>query len=160
MLLPSFLGTVVALAATAAAFAGCTDCSNNSTEPYIDVPAPWTLKGTVYSTFLLPGLGIPLDGKLPEKAFPPRERQFPESIEGNYTGKIGIIQVVHYSESPVGPYDEMFIIPGFFEHEKGGKVVENLRASRIHVSHKYVTWTSRRSESSRLRPCASIKHRC
>ena len=87
----------------------CTVCTNESPEPITSELPPWTLKGTIYSFFLLPGLGIPLDSKLPRKAFPPFERQYPASIAGDYQGTLGMIQVIRYTESPVCPYDEFLM---------------------------------------------------
>jgi hypothetical protein len=139
------LATVLSAGLTVIA---CTNCTNESPEPYTIQPPPWTLKGTVYGAFLLPGLGVPLDNVLPKKAFAPLERQFPYAVAGNYTGKIGMIQVVRYSESPVGPYDEMFIIPGFFEYLRDGEIKEGVRVSRIYVSQKYCVWNSRKGEIS------------
>ncbi|CAK4032721.1 Hypothetical predicted protein [Lecanosticta acicola] len=136
-------GAFAALLASVVAEPGCNNCTNESTDPYVLVPAPWTLKGTIYSTFLLPGLGVPLDLTLPNKTFPPLERQYPNSTAGTYVGEIGIIQLVRYTESPVGPYDEMFIVPGFYDYQRGGKTERNLRISRIYVSQKYSVWNAR-----------------
>lgn len=141
-----FWGAFAALLVSVVAEPGCTNCTNESPDPYVSVPAPWSLKGTIYSFFLLPGLGVPLDLVLPNKTYPPLERQYPFAIEGNYTGTIGIIQVVRYTETPVGPYDEMFVIPGFYDYDREGKKETNLRISRIYVSQKYSVWNARRSE--------------
>lgn len=127
--------------------AACTNCTNSSPEPITLSPAPWTLHGDVYGLFLLPGLGIPLVGNhLPVKAFGPLERKYPESIAGKFIGKLGMIQVIRYTDSPVGPYDEMLIIPGFFEFEEEGKRREAVRVSRIYVSQKFTAWNGRKSE--------------
>ncbi|GIZ38210.1 hypothetical protein CKM354_000163300 [Cercospora kikuchii] len=126
-----------------AAEPGCNNCTNESPDPYVGVPAPWDLKGDIYTFFLLPGLGIPLDNQLPKKAFPPLERQFPSAVEGDYKGTLGMVQIVRYTESPVGPYDEMFIVPGYFEYDRDGKKKRGVRVSRIYVSQKYPVWTSR-----------------
>ncbi|GJC92510.1 hypothetical protein ColKHC_01336 [Colletotrichum higginsianum] len=86
---------------------------NNSTAPIELAPAPWTLKGTVYSlTF------VPLSNELPVKAFPPLERQYPSAVEGKYVGLVGMIQIIRYTESPVGPYDELLIVPGYFNYNR------------------------------------------
>lgn len=63
-------------------------------------------------------------------------------------GKIGMIQVLRYTESPVGPYDELLIIPGFFEYENEGEKEEGVRVSRIYVSQKYTCWNGRVSKFS------------
>ncbi|KAM3422293.1 hypothetical protein BST61_g2652 [Cercospora zeina] len=127
-----------------AAEPGCNNCTNDSPDPFKDVPAPWDLKGDIYTFFLLPGVGIPLDNKLPKKAFPPLERQYPSAIAGEFQGELGMVQIVRYTESPVGPYDEMFIVPGFFQYDRDGQKKRGVRVSRIYVSQKYPAWTSRR----------------
>jgi hypothetical protein len=108
------------------------------------VPAPWTLKGTIYSFFLLPALGVSLDGSLPIKAFPPLERQDPNATAG-FKGRLGMIQLIRYTESPVGPYDEMLIVPGYFQTPVDES--EQVRVSRIYVSQKYTNWNGRYSKS-------------
>ncbi|KAF2214709.1 hypothetical protein CERZMDRAFT_36547 [Cercospora zeae-maydis SCOH1-5] len=127
----------------------CSNCTNESPDPIEHVPAPWTLKGDIYGSFLLPTLGIPLFGansaSLPKKAFPPLERKHPESIAGEYTGRLGMFQVLRYTETPVGPYDELLIIPGFFSFENNGKREEMTRVSRIYVSQKYTAWNGRKN---------------
>lgn len=118
---------------------------NNSTAPIELAPAPWTLKGTVYSITY-----IPLSTKLPTKAFAPLERQYASAVEGEYVGILGQIQIIRYTDSPVGPYDELLIVPGFFKYNHtspSGKLEErkNLRVSRIYVSQKYTNWNGRMS---------------
>ncbi|EUC39830.1 hypothetical protein COCMIDRAFT_110435 [Bipolaris oryzae ATCC 44560] len=116
---------------------------NNSTAPIELAPAPWTLKGTVYSITY-----VPLSTKLPTKAFAPLERQYASAVEGEYIGILGQIQIIRYTDSPVGPYDELLIVPGFFKYNHttpSGKVEErkNVRVSRIYVSQKYTCWNGR-----------------
>lgn len=55
-----------------------------------------------------------------------------------------MVQVIRYSETPVGPYDEMLMIPGKFEYpdEKGGTRA-NLRITRIYVSQEKTCWNGR-----------------
>ncbi|KAK2764222.1 hypothetical protein CKAH01_15762 [Colletotrichum kahawae] len=121
-----------------AAFAGLSAAQwdNNSTAPIELAPAPWTLKGTVYSVTL-----VPLSNDLPKKAFPPLERQYASATEGEYLGILGMIQIIRYTESPVGPYDELLIVPGFFKYnhtnaEGAREEKKNVRVSRISVSQK------------------------
>lgn len=140
--LPILAGSLTAVSA----YIGCDNCTNESTEPYKLAPAPWNLTGTIYTAFLLPGLGVSLDGDLPKKAFPPLEREHSDPAKGDFVGLIGTIQVVRYTDSPVGPYDEMFIIPGFFDYEVNGQTERNLRVSRIYVSQKYCVWNARKSK--------------
>ncbi|KAK2036551.1 hypothetical protein LZ31DRAFT_483416 [Colletotrichum somersetense] len=117
---------------------------NNSSAPIEPAPAPWILKGTVYAiTF------VPPSAHLPTKAFPPLERQFASATEGEYLGRLGMIQIIRYTESPVGPYDELLIVPGFFNYNYTepasglSKERTNVRVSRIYVSQKYTCWSGR-----------------
>ncbi|KAK1982020.1 hypothetical protein LZ30DRAFT_591432 [Colletotrichum cereale] len=117
---------------------------NNSSAPIEPAPAPWTLKGTVYAiTF------VPPSTDLPTKAFAPLERQFASATEGEFIGGLGMIQIIRYTESPVGPYDELLIVPGFFKYnhtEAASGIAQertNVRVSRIYVSQKYTCWNGR-----------------
>jgi hypothetical protein len=119
------------------------DWTNNSTEPIEAVPPPWKAKGTVYSILFLP-----ISQTLPTKAFAPLERQHASAMEGEFQGELGSIQIIRYKESPVGPYDEMFVIPGFWKYnhtdsEGNRKEQKNVRISRIYVSQKYTAWNGR-----------------
>lgn len=116
------------------------------TEPIVHAPAPWTLKGDVYiASFFLRA------GSLPEHAYSPLEGASsyagPES--GKHCGGPAQFQVIRYTESPVGPYDELIVCPGFYEYEveEGGKrkTKKNVRISRIYVSQKYTCWNGRHS---------------
>lgn len=65
-------------------------------------------------------------------------------------GGLGMIQVIRYSESPVGPYDELLVVPGNFEHpfaqKEGSKNSNNLRLTRIYVSQERTCWNGRTSK--------------
>lgn len=131
-------------AASAANTHVCNNCTNESPEPIVRVPGPWELHGTIYSFFLLPALGISLDGQLPKKAFPPLERENPSAIAGDFQGLLGMIQIIRYTDSPVGPYDEFLLIPGFFGYNgPDGSQESNVRVSRIYVSQKYTARNGR-----------------
>ncbi|TDZ22920.1 hypothetical protein Cob_v004410 [Colletotrichum orbiculare MAFF 240422] len=136
---PSMLTLLAGLAGLAS---GQTTESTVAIQP---VPAPWTLKGTVYSITLLPH-----SADLPTKAFPPLERQNTLALQGEFLGRLGMIQVIRYTESPVGPYDELLVVPGFFKYNRtneAGRGVEkeNVRVSRIYVSQKYTCWNGRKN---------------
>jgi hypothetical protein len=114
--------------------------TNDSPEPIERVPAPWTLRGDIYgATF------VPLTG-LPTKAYPPLERQYVSEAYGKFIGGIGMIQVIRYTESPVGPYDELLIIPGFFNYDGPNGPRKNVQITRIYVSQKYTCWNGRTSK--------------
>jgi hypothetical protein len=123
------------------------------------VPAPWTLKGTIYSFFLY---STSKDAKLvsSEKSFLFSPLEATSSFsDGRFIGGLGSVQVIRYSESPVGPYDELVIIPGNFEHSKAhdgsnassvSKKRSNLRITRIYVSQVGTCWNGRKSMSHGL----------
>ncbi|KAI0553787.1 hypothetical protein F4679DRAFT_436434 [Xylaria curta] len=113
--------------------------------PIVPVPAPWQLRGTVYVISFLSKAG-----KLPDHAYSPLERDSAyasPAVSGEHRGGISQFQVIRYTESPVGSYDELIVCPGFFnyETEEDGrrKVKKNARISRIYVSQKYTCWNGR-----------------
>merc|ERR1711862_127612 len=80
-----------------------------------DSPAPWTLKCEAY------GLPFKLKpGQLPPGLYHPLDT--PPEGPGNddFQGGVGMIQIVRYHDTPVGPYDELLIIPGSYA-VPGGK---------------------------------------
>ncbi|KAF2968785.1 hypothetical protein GQX73_g4839 [Xylaria multiplex] len=113
--------------------------------PIVPVPGPWKLKGTMYIVSFSSKAG-----KLPDHAYSPLERDSTyasPAASGEHRGGIGQFQVIRYTESPVGPYDELIICPGDFEYdvEVSGKRErkESPRISRIYVSQKYTCWNGR-----------------
>jgi hypothetical protein len=54
-------------------------------------------------------------------------------------------QIIRYTDSPVGPYDELVLVPGKFEYEHGGKR-SNAKVSRIYVSQEKACYNGRKSE--------------
>ncbi|KAI8635450.1 hypothetical protein F5Y19DRAFT_407830 [Xylariaceae sp. FL1651] len=89
-------------------------------------------------------------GKLPGHTYSPLERDSvyaSPAASGEHQGGISQFQVIRYTESPVGPYDELIVCPGYFKYEKeeGGrrKTKKNARISRIYVSQKYTCWNGR-----------------
>jgi hypothetical protein len=119
----------------------CEVCTNNSTEPIEPVLPPWFLDSTVYALPL-----VPLTA-LPAKAYSPLERNS-TATAGNFIGVIGAILIIRYNETPVGPYDELVIIPGYFEYPRTNadgtiEMRTNIRGSRFYVSQKYTCWNGR-----------------
>ncbi|PKS09644.1 hypothetical protein jhhlp_004263 [Lomentospora prolificans] len=113
------------------------------------VPAPWTLKGTVYQfAWWTPRAQAEA---MPTMAYSPLESSSSFSApEGSKPlGGLSVVQIIRYTDSPVGPYDELLVIPGFHEYaiddEKTGKRVtkRNARITRIYVSQKYTCWNGR-----------------
>jgi hypothetical protein len=117
-------------------------------KPIVPVPAPWKLKGDVYiANFYTKA------GELPDFAYSPLEgsSSFAGPEAGKHVGGPSQFQIIRYTDTPVGTYDELIICPGFFEYEveEGGKrrKRKNARVTRIYVSQKYTCWNGRRSKS-------------
>lgn len=56
-----------------------------------------------------------------------------------------MIQLLRYTETPVGTYDELALLPGAFdtpvgEKRRGGKMKQNSRITAIWVSQKVTCW--------------------
>lgn len=93
------------------------------------VPAPWRLKADMY------WLVLRLSNPLPPETYHPLDTAQYSSPASSFKGGFGMIQVIRYSESPVGPYDELMIIPGEYEVPGGEqKGRSKVRVSRIYVS--------------------------
>ena len=53
---------------------------------------------------------------------------------GAYKGGLCLLQIIRYTETPVGPYDEMVLVPGEFGTlDQNG---QNMRITRIYVSQR------------------------
>jgi hypothetical protein len=111
------------------------------------ISPPWTLKATIYIFvfYISPSSAL----SLPSFTFSPLEATSPFAA-GKAKGGMGMVQVIRYSESPVGPYDELLLAPGEFEYEvqQGEQKVKksNLMITRIWVSQKQTCWNGRKSE--------------
>ncbi|KAI1871381.1 uncharacterized protein JN550_004375 [Neoarthrinium moseri] len=141
MLFGSFSWALLSSLVTKTVANGSGGCwTNNCTDPIELVPAPWTLHGT--------GWAIPLPAalSLPEKTDSPLERQQgSKATAGLYTGIVGAIQMIRYTDTPVGPYDEFVLIPGAFTYSGPylGLPQTDLRVSRMYVSQKYTCYNGR-----------------
>ena len=56
-----------------------------------------------------------------------------------------MVQLLRYTETPVGPYDELAVLPGAFDTPvgdkgRGGKMKQNSRITAIWVSQKDTCW--------------------
>lgn len=108
-------------------------------------PAPWlNLSVTTYifcfwsKSPLLEYAYAPLEGA--SSFADPKE-------SGAFKGGLSMIEVVRYNDTPVGPYDEIVLVPGFFEipgtEGKNGKRKQMPRCTRIYVSQKDTLWNGR-----------------
>lgn len=131
---------------------GITAASNPPTPPgdIVAVPPPWKLKATVWMFAFYTSKEQAQN--LPDMAYSPLEgsSDFPTAGGSKPRGGMSMIQLISYSDTPVGPYDELILAPGFHEYEveENGKRVKkrNARVTRIYVSQKYTTWNGRISE--------------
>jgi hypothetical protein len=124
----------------------CGTCTNDSPSPIQPVPPPWLLKATVYA------LPIPPAFPLPIKAHSPLKRNS-TAMQGDYIGSLGAMLIVRYSEAPVGPYDELVLLPGYFEYPRtladgSVEIRRTIRGTRFYVSQKYTYWNGRISMCS------------
>lgn len=105
------------------------------------VPAPWTCKCETY--WLLLTLRSPLS---PAIYAPLEAIHAPIASNNAFKGGLGMIQIVRYLDTPVGPYDELLVIPGNFqtpcEIQKGKP---RLRIPRIYVSEREAMYNGRRN---------------
>ncbi|KAK0122533.1 hypothetical protein ONS96_009575 [Cadophora gregata f. sp. sojae] len=120
--------------------------------PPVVALAPWTLKGTIYSFmfYISPSSAKKLQ---PQKSllYSPLEASSSFS-DGKLIGGLASVQIIRYTESPVGPYDEFILVPGKFEYEADSKdkdgnlkkeMKQNLRVTRIYVSQEATCWNGR-----------------
>ena len=122
--------------------------ASRSTERSLPLaPPPWTCNATVYtlSHYHSASTTLPLD-----IAFDPLELHAPsfssEKETGKYVGGLGFTQIIRYSETPVGTYDELLILPGFFSHVgSDGKKREDARVTGIWVSQEATLMNGRKN---------------
>lgn len=139
---------------------------SNNDELIVPAPAPWELKGTVYMLSFWTSKTSTAEVKanfnderqlgLPPIAYSLLESKSPfvdPAASGEHIGGLSQFQIIRYTESPLGPYDELIICPGFFAYEKDDtkgkrKKMKNPRITRIYVSQKSTCWNGRKSECS------------
>ncbi|PFH58720.1 hypothetical protein XA68_13318 [Ophiocordyceps unilateralis] len=112
-------------------------------EPIELIPPPWRVTGDIYC-FSFWSSGAAARNMPAHHAFSPLEAADPSfaSPPGSKpAGGLGMIQIIRYHDSPVGPYDEMLVVPGSFDwvrRRPDGReeVGRNPRISRIYVSQR------------------------
>ena len=111
----------------------------NSSSPIKIARPPWTCHYTAYfgSFYVSANSGLPRD-----VAYEPLEASHAQFAEaGVWKGGLAMIQLLRYSSTPVGPYDEMILLPGKFD-VPGGHGSYN-RITRIYVSQRDTTYNGR-----------------
>lgn len=82
-------------------------------------PAPWTLTGKGYILLY----------RFP-RTFVEEKTHVPEFLKGRFAGGFGALMLVDYASSNAGPYGELLMIPGKFNHN--GRKIYSI--SKIYVS--------------------------
>ncbi|PHH63362.1 hypothetical protein CDD81_6059 [Ophiocordyceps australis] len=125
--------------------------------PLEAIPPPWHVRGDVYCISFWSGSKT---SSLPAHAFSPLEAGSPFAggvADSNHVPRgLGMIQIIRYHESPVGPYDEMLLVPGSFGWSGAGaaeaagagagktrRVGRSPRISRMYVSDRRACYNGR-----------------
>ena len=118
------------------------------------LPPPWKLRGTIYTFPFWTNKSEIAAANDAGLTYSPLEANsaFASAEAGKHLGGMSLIQIIRYSESPAGPYDELILSTGSFEYaveEADGKRVKkrHLRITRIYVSHKSTCWNGRKSKA-------------
>ncbi|ROV92959.1 hypothetical protein VMCG_09014 [Cytospora schulzeri] len=113
-------------------------------------PAPWKCTANVYAVYFYSSPKSKNATDIPIVAYSPLEKEssFTSPEAGHFAGGVGSFMIVQYSDTPVGPYDELVIIPGAYTYrvqDKSGKWMEkkNPRATRTYVSQKHTCFNGR-----------------
>ncbi|KAI9779112.1 MAG: hypothetical protein M1816_003756 [Peltula sp. TS41687] len=118
---------------------------NPSPNPIKQAPAPWTVKCEMYWMFYHGNT------TLPEDAYAPLEAQtasFSDPAKaGRFRGGLGMIQIVRYSDTPVGSYDELVLMPGVFDVSSAGSSTtkQHGRITRIYVDQRDTCYNGRKN---------------
>lgn len=89
-------------------------------------PAPWKATAEVYAAYFFPSTKSKIVAELDTIAYSPLEKEsfFASPEAGRLAGGIGSFMLVRYTDTPVGTYDELAIIPGSYTYQvqdKNGK---------------------------------------
>ena len=76
----------------------------NKTDNIKDAPAPWTLEGQVAYLFIHGSRAV-------QDSF----NENPDPVLSPFRGGLGGLMLVRYTDSPVGPYDELILVPGCYQ---------------------------------------------
>ncbi|KAL8673677.1 MAG: hypothetical protein Q9168_001892 [Polycauliona sp. 1 TL-2023] len=110
-------------------------------KPIKVAPPPWTLRYEAYvgAFYVSAKSGLPRD-----IAYEPLEASSAVTTEaGVWKGGMVMVQLLRYSSTPVGPYDEMILSPGNFEVPGGHG--SHPRITRIYVSQRDTTFNGRKN---------------
>ncbi|KAL1411768.1 hypothetical protein Q8F55_002735 [Vanrija albida] len=123
-----------------------------STTTPAPAPPPWSCRATVYTIPLWTTAGVAASPEFQAAAYAPLEAAAPFASSALSTpiGGLSMVQLIRYSSSPVGTYDEMLLIPGKFRYEVDGKdgkreSKDALRVTRIYVSQRDTCYNGRKN---------------
>ncbi|KAJ7640765.1 hypothetical protein DFH06DRAFT_1334488 [Mycena polygramma] len=102
------------------------------------IPAPWQLKGRSWTALVAP---LSKTTSFPA-GWCSGYQADTLSSGGEFIGGLGVIQIVSYSESPIGPYDELVYVPGRWKYSDGTKA---FRITQIYVSSKESAMNGRKN---------------
>ncbi|UPX13062.1 uncharacterized protein EKO05_0003590 [Ascochyta rabiei] len=113
----------------------------NAVHPVQRLPAPWVLGAESYMLFLRLR-------ELPRGLYDGLEEAWGDDGLGTFEGGLGAVVIVRYTDTPVGPYDELMLIPGNFSVPQPPnsplKIPKKaLRIARIYVSQRTTTYNGR-----------------
>ncbi|KAL8767651.1 MAG: hypothetical protein Q9209_005910 [Squamulea sp. 1 TL-2023] len=112
----------------------------NGSAPVKVVAPPWTCHYEAYvgAFYVSAKTGLPR-----ELAYEPLEASSAKFTEaGVWKGGMVMIQLLRYSSTPVGPYDEMILLPGNFDVPGGHG--SHIRITRIYVSQRDSAFNGRK----------------
>ena len=85
-------------------------------------PPPWTCHYTAYTLPFLTSSSSPVpNSKILAPLEASSETWVSERITGKFKGGVGFAQILRYTDTPVGTYDELVITPGAYEAPEGLK---------------------------------------
>ena len=106
-------------------------------------PPPWTCKADAY---LLPFSTSASAGLPSDKVYASLEAKSETWTSLKHKGGMGMAEIIRYRDTPVGPYDELVIMPGHFEAPEGiGFKGKYLSITGIWVSQKDTCMNGRRN---------------
>ena len=106
-------------------------------------PPPWATRNEAY------WLPLWLSNPLASGVYDQLEASSSECTTSGFTGGLGMIQIVRYTDTPCGSYDELLIIPGNFMVPGGSqKGKSRMRIARIYVSQHDTIYNGNTTVSS------------
>jgi hypothetical protein len=121
--------------------------SDNPLPPgLLDAPAPWEdMRAEVL--WMIPK-SLPIDQPLPAGSYHPLEQPNPDDADAfvgkpDFKGGLAMVWIVRYSQTPVGPYNELIFSPGAFTAP--GKSKPGVRITRIYVDSPSSAYNGRRN---------------